>query len=113
MEGERLIQKIFQLAQNPEFCARIAFVENYDQRLAQRMVRGVDVWLNNPIPPLEASGTSGMKAVRMASPIFRSWMAGGSKATTARTDGLSERAISRATGRPQMRMRPIVCSRMK
>jgi len=62
VEGERLIQKIFQLAQNPEFGARIAFVENYDQRLAQRMVRGVDVWLNNPIPPLEASGTSGMKA---------------------------------------------------
>ena len=62
VEGERLIQRIFQLAQNPEFGARIAFVENYDQRLAQRMVRGVDVWLNNPIPPLEASGTSGMKA---------------------------------------------------
>ena len=38
------------------------FVESYDQRLAQRMVRGVDMWLNNPIPPLEASGTSGMKA---------------------------------------------------
>jgi len=62
VEGERLIQRIFQLAQNPEFGARIAFVEGYDQRLAQRMVRGVDIWLNNPIPPLEASGTSGMKA---------------------------------------------------
>lgn len=62
VEGERIIQRIFQLAQNPEFGARIAFVEGYDQRLAQRMVRGVDIWLNNPIPPLEASGTSGMKA---------------------------------------------------
>jgi starch phosphorylase len=62
VEGERLIQRIFQLAQNPEFGARIAFVEGYDQRLAQRMVRGVDIWLNTPIPPLEASGTSGMKA---------------------------------------------------
>ncbi len=60
--GAQLIQKIFHLAQDPEFAARIAFVEDYDQHLAQRMVRGVDVWLNNPMPPLEASGTSGMKA---------------------------------------------------
>ncbi len=57
-----LIQRIFQLAQNPDFGARIAFVEDYDHHLAQRMVRGVDIWLNNPVPPLEASGTSGMKA---------------------------------------------------
>ena len=60
--GQQLIQRIFQLAQDPEFAGRIAFVENYDYHLAQRMVRGVDVWLNNPLPPLEASGTSGMKA---------------------------------------------------
>jgi starch phosphorylase len=62
LEGKRMIQKIFRLAQNPEFAGRIAFVENYDQQLAEYMVHGVDVWLNNPIPPLEASGTSGMKA---------------------------------------------------
>ena len=60
--GAQLIQRVFQLARDPEFAARIAFVEDYDQHLAQRMVRGVDVWLNNPLPPLEASGTSGMKA---------------------------------------------------
>ncbi|MGA7854225.1 MAG: alpha-glucan family phosphorylase [Candidatus Acidiferrales bacterium] len=60
--GAQLIQKVFHLAQEPSFGARIAFVENYDQHLAARMVRGVDVWLNNPLPPLEASGTSGMKA---------------------------------------------------
>jgi starch phosphorylase len=60
--GQQLIQRIFQLAQDPDFAGRIAFVENYDYHLAQRMVRGVDVWLNNPLPPLEASGTSGMKA---------------------------------------------------
>jgi starch phosphorylase len=41
---------------------RIAFVEDYGERLAQYLVHGVDVWLNNPVPPLEASGTSGMKA---------------------------------------------------
>lgn len=62
LEGKRLIQKIFRLAQDPEFAGRIAFVENYDQQLAEYMVHGVDVWLNNPLPPLEASGTSGMKA---------------------------------------------------
>jgi starch phosphorylase len=61
-EGKRLIQKIFRLAQDPEFGGRIAFVENYDQQLAEYMIHGVDVWLNNPLPPLEASGTSGMKA---------------------------------------------------
>ncbi len=61
-DGKRLIQKVVQLAQNPEFAGRIAFVENYDHHLAHYMVAGVDIWLNNPIPPLEASGTSGMKA---------------------------------------------------
>jgi starch phosphorylase len=62
VEGARIIQRVFRLAQDAEFGARVAFVEDYDQHLAQRMVRGVDVWLNNPVPPLEASGTSGMKA---------------------------------------------------
>ena len=62
VRGKRLIQKIFQVAQNPAFAGRIAFVEDYDQELAAYMVHGVDVWLNNPVPPLEASGTSGMKA---------------------------------------------------
>jgi starch phosphorylase len=60
--GAQLIQRIFQLAQDSEFAGRIAFVADYDQHLAQLLVRGVDVWLNNPLPPLEASGTSGMKA---------------------------------------------------
>jgi starch phosphorylase len=62
VDGKRLIQKVFRLAQDPEFGGRIAFVENYDQQLAEYMVHGVDVWLNNPVPPLEASGTSGIKA---------------------------------------------------
>ncbi len=62
VDGKRLIQKVFRLAQDPECAGRIAFVEDYDQRLARYMVGGVDLWLNNPLPPLEASGTSGMKA---------------------------------------------------
>ena len=62
VDGKRLIQKVFRLAQDPEFGGRIAFVEDYDQQLAEYLVHGVDIWLNNPLPPLEASGTSGMKA---------------------------------------------------
>ncbi len=61
-DGKRLLQKVFRLAKDPACAGRIAFVENYDQHLAKYLVAGVDVWLNNPLPPLEASGTSGMKA---------------------------------------------------
>ncbi len=62
IEGRRLIQKVFQLACDPAFAGRIAFVEEYDQHLARFLVAGVDVWVNTPLPPWEASGTSGMKA---------------------------------------------------
>ena len=61
-EGKRILQRIFNFACDPDLGGRIAFVENYDEQLAQYMVHGVDLWLNNPVPPLEASGTSGMKA---------------------------------------------------
>jgi glycogen phosphorylase len=61
-EGKRILQRIFQFAIDPELGGRIAFVENYGEQLAQYMVHGVDLWLNNPLPPFEASGTSGMKA---------------------------------------------------
>ncbi|QJA06424.1 alpha-glucan family phosphorylase [Thermosulfurimonas marina] len=60
--GKQMIQKIVLLAKDPELAGRIAFIEDYDQELAYYMVKGVDVWLNNPLPPLEACGTSGMKA---------------------------------------------------
>ena len=61
-DGKRILQHIFNFADDPDFRGRIAFVENYDEQLAQYMVHGVDIWLNNPVPPMEASGTSGMKA---------------------------------------------------
>jgi starch phosphorylase len=61
-EGKRILQEVFKAACNPDLGGHIAFVENYDEQLAQYLVHGVDVWLNNPVPPLEASGTSGMKA---------------------------------------------------
>ncbi len=60
--GQDLIRHVTQISRMPEFEGKILMLENYDLRLARRMVAGVDVWLNNPLYPLEASGTSGMKA---------------------------------------------------
>ncbi len=60
--GQDLIRRVTQVAQMPEFEGKILLIEGYDLRLSRRMVSGVDVWLNNPVYPLEASGTSGMKA---------------------------------------------------
>ena len=60
--GQELIRRVAEVAQMPEFEAKILLVEGYDLRLARRLVSGVDVWLNNPIYPLEACGTSGIKA---------------------------------------------------
>ncbi|GIX28077.1 MAG: alpha-glucan phosphorylase [Burkholderiales bacterium] len=60
--GQALIRRVAEIARMPEFEGKILLVENYDLRLARRLVSGVDVWLNNPIYPQEACGTSGMKA---------------------------------------------------
>jgi starch phosphorylase len=60
--GKTFIREVYQFAQNPEFGGRIAFLEDYDMHMARFLVQGVDVWLNNPRRPNEASGTSGMKA---------------------------------------------------
>jgi len=57
-----MIRRIAEVAAMPDFIGRILLVEGYDLQLARRLVAGVDVWLNNPVYPLEASGTSGMKA---------------------------------------------------
>ncbi|MEK7745741.1 MAG: alpha-glucan family phosphorylase [Elusimicrobiota bacterium] len=60
--GKRLIQQVCQLARDPAFGGHIAFVEDYDMHKARYIVQGVDLWLNNPLAPLEACGTSGQKA---------------------------------------------------
>jgi starch phosphorylase len=60
--GKRILQKVYNACRDPEMGGRIAFVEDYGEQIAQYLVHGVDVWLNNPTPPMEASGTSGMKA---------------------------------------------------
>jgi glycogen phosphorylase len=61
--GKELIRELVQLAGRPDFRPRLVFLEGYDLNVARHLVRGVDVWLNTPRRPLEASGTSGMKAV--------------------------------------------------
>jgi len=61
--GKELIQKIANLRHDPRFAARIAFIEDYDINVCRHLIQGVDVWLNNPRRPLEASGTSGQKVV--------------------------------------------------
>ena len=60
--GQGLIKKIYEISQRPEFLGKIIFLEDYDFMLARRLVSGVDIWMNTPTRPLEASGTSGEKA---------------------------------------------------
>ena len=62
-EGKELIRRIVHYSRLPEFRGNVIFIEDYDMNVARYMVQGVDVWLNTPRRPLEASGTSGMKAV--------------------------------------------------
>src|SRR5262249_46462702 len=59
--GKELISEILHIARRPELRRRVVFLEDYDMNVARYLVQGVDVWLNNPRRPLEASGTSGMK----------------------------------------------------
>ena len=61
-EGKRLIQKLVEFTQEPDVRGRMVFLPNYDIAMAQRLYPGTDIWLNNPLRPLEACGTSGMKA---------------------------------------------------
>src|SRR5207237_2472265 len=61
-EGRKsLIQEVYKFSRESGFHNRIVFVEDYDTYIARRLTQGVDLWLNNPLRPLEASGTSGMK----------------------------------------------------
>jgi alpha-glucan phosphorylases len=66
--GQRVIQEIFQHSRSPQLRGRVFILENYDMRVGRFLVQGVDIWLNNPRRPLEASGTSGMKAAQNGVP---------------------------------------------
>ncbi len=78
--GQQVLREIKQLMLQPEFSGHVVFLEDYDLQLARWMVTGVDVWLNNPVAPLEASGTSGIKAAvngRLNVSILDGWWAEG------------------------------------
>ena len=78
--GKYVLREIRQLMMSTEFAGRVVFLEDYDLQLARSLVSGVDVWLNNPIAPLEASGTSGIKAAingRLNLSILDGWWAEG------------------------------------
>ncbi|HVW67594.1 MAG TPA: alpha-glucan family phosphorylase [Steroidobacteraceae bacterium] len=78
--GKHVLREIRQLMTTPEFIGKVIFLEDYDLQLARWLVSGVDVWLNNPIAPLEASGTSGIKAAingRLNLSILDGWWAEG------------------------------------
>ena len=68
--GKHHLQRIYRSALDPRFSGRIAFVDDYDLHVAHFLVQGCDLWLNNPRKPLEASGTSGMKAAINGTPHF-------------------------------------------
>lgn len=90
--GKEVLQSVYQFTRDPEFEGRVAFLEDYDMHLAHLLVQGVDLWLNLPRVPLEASGTSGMKAALNGVPQLSTldgwWQEG--------YDGLSGWAISPA-----------------
>jgi len=88
--GKGLIQHIYQLSQRPEFWGKILFVENYDMNIARHLISGVDVWLNNPRRPHEASGTSGQKAALSGVPncsVLDGWWVEGYSADPANVNG--------------------------
>ena len=67
-DGKKMLQEVYQFSRDPRLEGRVAFLEDYELHLAHRMIQGVDLWLNLPRPPLEACGTSGMKAALNAVP---------------------------------------------
>jgi starch phosphorylase len=80
LPGQAVLREIKQLMLQPEFIGRVIFIDDYDIQLARWLVSGVDVWLNNPVAPLEASGTSGIKAAvngRLNLSVLDGWWAEG------------------------------------
>ena len=112
--GKHHLQQVYRRAIDPAFGGRIAFVDDYDLHVAHFLVQGCDVWLNNPRKPLEASGTSGMKASLNGVPHSRSATAGGPKATRSDNGWLIEGRRSRRPPRtrstPPMPARSTICS---
>jgi len=96
--GKQVLQRVFNATRDPATGGRIAFVEDYGEQFAQYMVHGVDVWLNNPVPPMEACGTSGMKAALNGVPhlsIMDGWWMEGFNRKNGWTFGQDESGYNR------------------
>jgi len=94
--GKKMLQRVYSYTRDPRFEGRIAFLQDYDLNSADRLVQGVDLWLNLPVIPMEASGTSGMKAALNAIPqvsTLDGWWAEG-------YTGLNGWALPVSTGYP-------------
>ena len=79
-DGKRMLQDLFQLKEIPEVAERVVFLDDYDLASAALLVQGCDVWVNLPRPPLEASGTSGMKSAvngGLQLSVLDGWWVGG------------------------------------
>ena len=101
--GKRLVHELFTSKHAPGFAERVAYLNDYDLRMAAHLVRGCDVWINLPRPPLEASGTSGMKNVFNGGlQLSACSTAGGPRATTGQRLG----ALRRRRSRPRRPGRP-------
>ena len=101
--GKELIQRIFQLKESLKKDIKIAYLENYDLELGKMITSGVDVWLNTPEPPLEASGTSGMKAALNGVPSLSIldgwWIEGCIEGVTGWSIGENGRGIAESDNR--------------
>ena len=105
--GKEVLQSVYQFTRDPEFEGRVAFLEDYDMHLAHLLVQGVDLWLNLPRVPLEARGTSGMKAGaqrRSAARHARRLVAGGLR----RAERLGDLPGRRERGRRRGRRRAVL-----
>ena len=115
--GKHHLQQVYRRAIDPMFGGRIAFVDDYDLHVAHFLVQGCDVWLNNPRKPLEASGTSGMKASVNGVPhlsIGDGWWAEGYNAKNGwLIEGRSRRRNDPARSTPRTPTRSTTCSRAR
>ena len=89
--GKALIQEMAQFADDPAVRERIVFLPDYDMAMAKRLYPGCDVWMNNPLRPYEACGTSGMKAALNGAATCRFATGGGTNGSIRRTAGRSHR----------------------
>jgi len=100
-KGKEIIRRIFQMKESLKDEIKIAYLENYDMELGKLITSGVDLWLNTPRPPLEASGTSGMKAALNGVPLSVYWTVGGSRdISMASRGGPSEKSSGARVTRP-------------